>query len=245
MTEPAPIFLWQTGGCWGLPSTSPFSIKLEAWLRMNGVPFEIRVLRGRPRSANRKIPYIEHPDGRIVGDSGVIMATLREERGLTLDEGLDPRQQAIAIAVTRMLEDHFYWAIVWDRWFVSEHWPATRQAYFGWLPAPLRGFVPGLLRRAVRRAFDGQGFGRMPTEQIVTRARQDLGALAQLLGDGEHMLGRPSSLDATVFAFVASALWPPFDGPLQRAAREHTNLVALCERTRARWWSLAGPGDLD
>ncbi|MDX1406576.1 MAG: Tom37 metaxin N-terminal-like domain-containing protein, partial [Saprospiraceae bacterium] len=47
-------------------------------------------------------------------------------------------QRAIATAVTRMLEDHLYWAITWDRWMLDEHWALTRRAYFGWMPAPLR-----------------------------------------------------------------------------------------------------------
>lgn len=245
MPAAPPLLLWQTDACWGLPSTSPFSIKLEAWLRMAQVPFEVRVLRGRPRSASGKIPYVELPDGRIIGDSAVIMQTLTDERGVSLDEGLSAEQRATATAITRMLEDHFYWAIVWDRWAVPEHWALTRSAYFGFMPAPLRVLGGALLRRGVIKALHAQGFGRMPPEQIVRRAQQDLEALALRLGDAEHILNRPCGLDATVFAFVASALRPPFDGPLQQAVRRHDNLVSWCERFEARWWSLAGPDDLD
>lgn len=237
MAEAAPIVLWQLGPCWGMPSGSPFCTKLETWLRMAELPYEARVITGLPRSATRKAPYVELADGRRIADSGVIIETLTAERGVTLDEGLDARQQALALALTRLLEDHLYWAIVWDRWAVDEHWAQTRPAYFGTLPVPLRWLVPGLARRGVRRSLHGQGFGRMTDDAILARAERDLAALAALLGDQEHWLGRPSSLDATAHAFLAAVARPPFGGPLQRAIARHPNLTAFCERIEAKWWS--------
>ena len=236
MTEPAKIALWQPPPCWGMPSTSPFCIKLEAWLRMAGLPYEVRPLQGLPRSPTRKIPYVELPDGRLLADSGAIIDALTAERGVTLDDGLSERQRGLANAVTRMLEDHFYWALVWDRWMVPAHWAQTRVVYFGRLPPPLRWLVPPLVNRAVRRSLDGQGFGRIGEAAILARAERDLAALVGLLGDEEHLLGRPATVDATIYAFLVSALRPPFDGPLQRAAARHAALIAFCERFEARWW---------
>lgn len=236
MTEPAAIVLWQTPACWGLPSTSPFCIKLESWLRMAGLRYEARVLQGLPRSPTGKIPYVELGDGRLLADSGVIIDTLTAERGVELDAGLEGRERALATAVTRMLEDHLYWAVAWDRWIPAAHWAKTRVAYFGALPGPLRWLAPPLARRGVKRALHGQGFGRMSEAAIMARAERDLGALASLLEGHEHLLGRPASVDATMYAFVASALRPPFDGPLQRAVARHASLTAFCERFEQRWW---------
>ena len=234
VTHEAPLELWLLRPCWGMASGSPFCVKLDAWLRMAGLPFEVRVLEGLPKSANGKAPYVVLPDGRTIADSAVIMETLAHERGLTLDEGLDDDQRALATAVTRMLEDHFYWVIAWDRWVPAEHWALTREAYFGAMPIPLRWLVPPIARRGMKRSLDGQGFGRMTDALILERADRDLEALSRLLGDEEHLLGRPSSLDATVFAFVTAASDPPFDGPLQRLVARRDNLVAFCDRVRAR-----------
>ncbi len=236
MTEPGPILLWQSPPCWGMASTSPFCIKLEAWLRMTGLKYEARVLDRFPRSSTGKIPYVELPGGRILADSGHIIDVLSAERGIALDAGLDERSRGLAVAVTRMLEDHFYWAIGWDRWVPPAHWARTRVAYFGGLPGPLRWLLPPLARRGVLRALHGQGFGRMSGAMIIQRAERDLAALASLLGDREHLLGRPAAIDATIYAFLVSALRPPFDGPLQHAVARHPDLVALCERFERRWW---------
>lgn len=237
MTESAPVILWQSPPCWGTPSSSPFCIKLEAWLRMGGVAYEARVLAGLPRSPTRKIPYVELADGRLIADSGVIMETLGRERGIDLDAGLDPRARGLAVAARRLLEDHLYWVIAWDRWIPAAHWTKTRQAYFGGLPGPLRWLVPPLARRAVRQALHGQGVGRMSDAALLDRLNQDLDALSALLGDQEHLLGRPATIDAILFAFVLAALRPPFDGPVQRAVAERTNLVRFCGRFERRWFS--------
>lgn len=220
----------------GLPSASPFCIKLETWLKMAELPYEVRVVQGPPRSSNGKVPWVELGDGRRLADSGAIMATLAQERSVSLDAGLDERSRALAVAITRVLEDHLYWAVVCDRWRVSSHWAQTRVAYFGAQPVPLRWLVPAVARRGVLRALHGQGFGRLDDDAVIARARHDLGALAELLDDQEHWLGRPSSLDATAYAFLASAASPPFDGPLQRAVAQHSNLIAFIERMQQRWW---------
>lgn len=234
--SPEPVVLWQFDACWGQPSASPFCVKLETWLRMVGVPHRVEIVRGPPRSPNRKAPYVELPGGRIIADSGVVIDQLGAELGCSLDEGLDPAQQATVTAFTRLLEDHFYWAIVWDRWIIPEHWPHTRRAYFGGLPWPVRRLVPALIRRGMVRVFDGQGFGRMPEARIEARIEQDLDALEAQIGDGEHVLDRPSRLDATAHGFVLGALRTPFDGPLRRAVERRASLVRFCERVEARWW---------
>ena len=203
---------------------------------MAGIAYEARVLDGLPRSPSGKIPYVDLPDGRLLADSGAILDTLTAERGVELDAGLDARARGLAVAVTRLLEDHFYWAIAWDRWIPAAHWARTRVAYFGRLPGPLRWLVPPLARRGVRQALRGQGFGRMHEAAILARAERDLAAVAALLGEQEHLLGRPAGVDATLYAFLVSAARPPFDGPLQRAVARHANLLAFCGRFEARWW---------
>lgn len=221
---------------WGSASASPFCTKLETWLRMAELPHEARVLTGLPRSPNRKVPYVELADGRLLADTGPIIATLSAEQGVALDADLDAEQQATATLITRLLEDHFYWCIIWDRWAVASHWAQTKVTYFGSLPVPLRWLVPIIARRGVLRAMHGQGFGRMSDDAIVDRAKRDLEALSQLLSDREFFLGIPSSIDATAHAFLSAALRPPFEGPLQRLMGEYPSLTAFCDRVDARWW---------
>ena len=221
---------------WGSASASPFCTKLETWLRMADLPHEARVLTGPPRSPNRKVPYVQLPDGRLLADTGPIIATLTAEYGVTLDAELDAEQRARTTFLTRLLEDHFYWFLIWDRWAVASHWARTKVTYFGALPVPLRWLVPIIARRGVLRAMHGQGFGRMNDEALLERARQDLDALSQSLGERSFFIDEPSSIDATAHAFLSAALRPPFDGPLQRLVAEYPSLTAFCDRVDARWY---------
>ncbi|MCA9717147.1 MAG: glutathione S-transferase family protein [Myxococcales bacterium] len=236
MNDDDRLILWQTPACWGAPSTSPFSIKLETWLRMAELPYEARSLTRPPRSSTGKIPYIERADGSLLADSGVIIDALTRERGVTLDDGLTPRQRALATAITRTLEDHFYWSLAWDRIAVDAHWRVTRAAYFVGLPWPLPTIAPPVLRRGMLRALHGQGFGRMPEAEIMDRVRRDLDALVELIDGPDGVLGRPSSVDATVYGFLLAARCPPWDGPLQRAVNERPALTGFCDAVARRVW---------
>ncbi|MCP4807595.1 MAG: hypothetical protein GY913_10285 [Proteobacteria bacterium] len=58
--------LWKLPPLWGLPSPSPFVVKLETWLRMAEIPYHSRHLSRPPQSRSGKIPYIELVSGELV-----------------------------------------------------------------------------------------------------------------------------------------------------------------------------------
>ncbi|MCB9763254.1 MAG: glutathione S-transferase family protein [Alphaproteobacteria bacterium] len=234
---PDPIKLHIMPPCWGLPSASPFVLKLQTWLRVVDIPHETCVLSGPPRSPTGKVPYIEEADGTLICDTPVIMAHLTERFGVTLDEGLSEADQARATLLQRLFEDHLYWAMVTWRWRVDEGWAHSRVGYFGGLPPVVRDVAPWFIRRQVMQAQHGQGFGRMPLEQIWARVEQDLRALSVTLGDQEHFLGRLSTIDATAYGFLANLALEPHDSPLKDRIQAHDNLVAFVERMKARWWA--------
>jgi glutathione S-transferase len=64
-----------------------------------------------------------------------------------------------------------------------------------------------MIRRKVRGNLHGQGLGRFSPEERKTLLQLDIASLSTLLADKPYMLGAaPCWLDATVFAFLASAL---------------------------------------
>jgi len=63
-----------------------------------------------------------------------------------------------------------------------------------------------------------------------------LGA-ADFLGDKPFFLGaRPSSLDATAYAFLANILWVPLESPLKAHAQTYPQLAAYCARMREKYY---------
>jgi glutathione S-transferase len=124
----------------------------------------------------------------------------------------------------RLCEEHLYWLIIRDRWIDDAGWEITKHAYFDRLPAPLRLFVPALIRRVVRRDAHGQGLHRLSREALLARAQADLSALSQTLGDSAYFLGQKSSADAIVLAFLANIYLVPYVGILAEAAQPFENL---------------------
>jgi glutathione S-transferase len=229
---------------WGLPSPSPFCLKLETWLRFAGIPYDALSLDRPPQSKTRKFPYLLLDDGSILADSKLIIGRLAREHGTDLDAGQTPEQQAQAHAVLRLVEDSLYFAAAWERWMLPASWPLTRDANFGTLPGPLRAIVASLVRRKLKRALHGQGILRYEPEQVAARGIADIRALSALLGQRDYFQGeRPGEADASVYGALANLLGFPERTPLRSAVEACPNLVAFCRRIEDRYWRKpAAPG---
>lgn len=234
--EPVRIVIFE--GDVPLPSPSPACLKALTFLRMAGVPYEVSVPTGPPRSSTGKVPYLERPDGTVLPESQAIIEALTAERSLTLDAHLSPTDRATALAYRRMIEDHLYFALLARRWIDGPQWPITRARYFGSLPGPLRLLLPPFLRRRVLRDAWGQGLARRPLAEVYAEGAADVRALAVLLGDRDWFFGQPSSFDATAYGTLAQIALPAdHDWPVRDALLGSPGLVAWLERVRATWWS--------
>lgn len=228
------------GRPWGSPNFSPFCTKLETYLRMTGIEHEVRA--GDPRRAPKgKIPYASI-DGEILGDSELILEQLRRTRGDALDAQLTDRERALGHAVRRMLEEGTYFVSMYQRWHDDRGYEVLYPAFSALLPAALRVLVMPLIRGRARSTLRLQGTGRHSAEEVYAIGRRDLDALSTLLADQPYLLGdRPSSYDATVYAFAEGILSFPYDSPMRAHARGKANLVAYRARMRARWFPELAP----
>jgi glutathione S-transferase len=229
------ITLHQGPAAWGIANTSPFCLKLESYLRMTKVPYTVKGADFR-KAPTGKIPFIED-DGKLVGDSQLVIEHLKRKHGDVLDAKLTPEQVAQGHAVRRMLEESTYWHILQVRWAAEDGWKLYRPIFEALFPPVVGKVVPGMIRRSVLKALRAHGLGRHQSEHIVEMGKADLAALAVLLGDKPFLLGeQPTSFDATVYGFVASILVFPVDSPLRRFAQEQQNLVRYVERFQQRYF---------
>jgi glutathione S-transferase len=222
---------------WGLPSIGPFCLKLEAWLRMMDVPYT-NVVDATPfRGPKGKLPWIEH-DGNKLGDSGFIIDYLERRLGRSPDDGLTAEERAVSNAFRRMLEENFYWTLVYDRWMVDENWPLTKTTVLGSIPAPARAVIAPVARRGVAKQLAAHGIGRHSRDEIHAIGRRDIGAVADFLGDKPYMLGdRPRSIDAVAYGILANVLMVPVESPVKQEGLARENLVRYLDRIRTRYFS--------
>lgn len=223
-------------GRWGLPTVSPFCLKLDAFLRMTGIEHKSITASTPFGGPKKKAPWIEH-DGRKIGDSSLIIEYLKETFGVDPDAHLDARQRATTHTIQRLVEENLYWAMVYDRWCRDENWPILKNSVLGDIPAPARALLAPYARRSVKKQLAGHGLGLHSPEDIESIARRDIDALAALLGDAPWFHGEtPSMADATVYSLLANILWVKFESPMKAMIEAHPPLVAMLEAFRERYF---------
>ncbi|KAI8820367.1 uncharacterized protein EV422DRAFT_67980 [Fimicolochytrium jonesii] len=225
---------------WGHPNASPFSLKLETWLLMAKIPYV--VIRGFDLKAapKGKIPFIEM-DGIKMGDSELIIQFLQTrfpDHQVVGDLTLTPEQLAQGHAFNRMVSEHTVACMGQSRNVDNIH--DTLRAYTGLsgpLPLALK-FIARLIRRGTAKKLANQGLGRHSAQEIYAIGCRDLKAIADFLGTKRFMLGdQPTSVDASVFAILASIMWIPVEFPMKTYAyKELPVLDQYLWRVRKAVW---------
>lgn len=229
------LTLYQFECSWEVRNPSPFTLKLETYLRMAGIPFTVQTNVDLRKAPKGKIPFIEL-DGRFVGDSAFIIDLLNRKHGIHLDKSLSPEEKAISLAFQKLIEEHLYWVGLYSRWFEEDNWRMTREAFFTMIPAWIRPVVTALIRRRVQGYMIGQGMFRHSRDEIYRFGEEDLKALADFLGEKKYFMGsEPTELDASAYGFLANLYWTPCRSPLLDAAHELPSLLKYCERMRERF----------
>jgi glutathione S-transferase len=223
----------------GVADFSPFGLKVQAYLRMIGVPYTAKL--GDPRTGpKKKIPFIDD-EGTRVGDSGLILDYLKKKHGDTLDAKLTPEQHALGHLVRRTLEESLYWVLIYSRWLEDGAWPHVREMLLPVMPPVIGSLIAnGPIRGSVRKSAFAQGIGRHARDHIYAIGCADVDAIAAVLGDKPFLLGdAPSSYDATLYGFIANTLAFPAESPMTVRARSHANLVAFVQRVNDTYWAAA------
>lgn len=227
--------LYQFERTWNIPNLSPFCCKIETYLRMADIDYEIVPVLpiGAPKG---KLPYIED-NGRIIGDSHFIVIYLKSSY-TNLDEDLNDDELAISIAMQRLLEEHLFWAVLYSRWqYTDENWKINKKAIFGRLPPVIRDIVANRTRRKIQRQIYGHGTGRHQAEEIFALGKQDLDALSAALANKKYFLGdQPTTLDSSAFGLLINIIGCPIESPLKDYGLTKKNLSDYVNRVKHEFY---------
>ncbi len=220
-------------GAYGQPSVSPFCTKTMVFMKIAGI--EHKAKPGDPRSApNGKLPCLRHEDG-IIPDSGLIQEWLKTNMGADMDADLTAQQQATGHVIRRMLEENLYWILVYSRWIDEAGWVQQKPVLQTMLPKMVRGFLPGILRKGLKKSLHAHGIGRHPQETIYAHGADDLQALEDMI-EGPFLFGdKLSSHDINIFAFVGGLYANPASSAIQDKANASPKLKALCEAVQTAY----------
>lgn len=224
------------GPFFGLPDASPFCIKALTLMKMSGLDFETRQMSFK-QAPKGKAPYLK--DGELlVGDSHFIQRHLETAHGVDFSGGYDAAALARGWAVTRMMEEHFYFIEANIRWARDENFYKGPYRFFGGVPAPVRKLVAGIVRRKVLKSHHGQGIGRHSDAQRLELAKGDLDAVEAMLEGNNFLLGfRPCAADAAVFGQIWGAECDFFDSELGDYIRSRPVLMSYSRRMQQLYFA--------
>jgi glutathione S-transferase len=227
--------LYQFERTWGIPNLSPFCCKIETYLRMADIDYEIKPVLplGAPKG---KLPYIED-GGQTLGDSRFITAYLKSAYE-DLDKGLSSTQLATSIAMQRLLEEHLFWVALYSRWqYTDKNWQINKEAIFGKLPPILRDIIATHTRKKIKQQIYGHGISRHSAKEIFLLGQQDMDALATVLGDKPYFLGnQPTVLDTSAFGLLINIIGCPIESPLKEYGLSKDNLIRYVDRIKDQFY---------
>lgn len=230
------ITLHQPPRVWGIPNMSPFCVKLETYFRMTKVEYKVRRadIKVAPKG---RIPYVEI-DGKILGDSTLIIEYLKKKNGDPLDANLTKEQKALSLAVQGMVEEHLYFAAAALRWSDENSLEHVRKVFLGFLPPVIGPVIFKVIRKSFYKVLNAHGMGQHSRKDIVEFAIRDLTAVSDLLDRRSFFHGEePTSIDAILYGFLVQLLWVPWDNELKQHALSLKNLEPYCQRMKQKYWA--------
>ncbi len=226
------IKLFQFPACWGIPNASPFCMKMETYLRMAKLPYEVVNVMDPRKAPKGKLPFIID-NGQTIADSSLIIDYLKHQYGDSLDANLTPVQQAQGLCIQRLIEEHLYWCMLYSRWCDAANWPTTKNVLFAKVPWWLRNLIAHSVKKAMRQDLHASGIGRHQQSEIYQMGVADLKALTTILSQHPFILGeQPTSLDACVYGFLLNLIAVPTLSPMNDYAKSDKVLLQYSEKMK-------------
>ena len=226
-------------------SLSPFTYKVDLWLRMTGVPYEeitkttAELIAEAPRGL---IPYVEF-EGEIIDDSSIIIDLLKERYNDPMNDKRLSREQQIQGGLIKSLCEYELNALMAYGRFAHKDSDYKTLASFNLgdtVSEEQRDQAIEEFRALVLNMLHVWRIGRRDSEFIDKQLRKCLGYLSDILGTRHWLFDDvPCVHDIELCAMVTSLVHYPFRNPQVEISREYTNLVEYCDRIRNTYYDLS------
>jgi len=214
-------------------SVSPFSLKVETWLKLKGIDYEnVYTVRFGQKG---QIPYVEL-NGEQIPDSNVIIQKLTVHFQVPPEE-LSAQQVALGHSVIRMVENHTAQGNF--LWRYTNQGSAFLPRYFPWQTPVKQAITKFMFKRGMRLRMHLHGIGRHSDEEIKDFICEDLTAISKLLGDKKYIFGDTmTTTDCSLFGHLAQFHYVKLpEYPHQEFLRDKCpNLVNFVENIEKELW---------
>lgn len=203
-------------------------MKVEVFLKLAGLPYEVQSENNPGSSPSGKLPFIKiGPE--VITDSRFIISELSTRYNVDLDAGLSDYERSLGFVISRTCDDALYWELFRQRWKRDESWGAMKRTFFQELPNVLRPLLPKLIRRKMLTRLDQHGVGLLTEDQVLVLIEGTLRSISHILSNKQFVLGdQPRLVDASVYPILAGLAYPLFSGPEREMVNSFDNLKAYC-----------------
>ncbi len=225
---------------WTVPCLGPMTTKVAYYLTLAGLSFEFVTtdLSQLDRdSPNGKVPFIDD-EGTLLADSTLIIDHLRRRYGDALGMGVTPREAATMLAFNRLIDDHLYWiSVVQPRYVDDGDW----HRYLCMIArtdnlSPEAEAFGDAWRARVLNGYHNAGWARLSSETLYARARADIDALSDQLGERPYFMGdEPRWIDASALSILRHIIDAPFSFDTKHHGATKRNLVAYMKRMKEQF----------
>ncbi|KAK3871266.1 hypothetical protein Pcinc_023581 [Petrolisthes cinctipes] len=184
------------------PNLSPFALKVETFLRLANIKYEVDSK--SPYGPKGKCPWITI-NGEDVADSEFVLDNLTQRFNINLESHLSTQQVASLEAVRVLADEHLFWCVItWRYWLDRCVTFLTTQD----LGLFFNTFIPVFMVPGIKHRSREQGIGLHSPEEIYQICKKDCATLAGVLGDNDFFGGeKPSRADCAVFGQLAQLMW--------------------------------------
>ncbi|KRZ10267.1 Uncharacterized protein T11_5437, partial [Trichinella zimbabwensis] len=233
------VYLFQPPRSTYIPNISPFSLKLETWLRMNEIPYESIAVDMTNTSKKGQLPFVEL-NGKEIADSNFIIDELSVHFKKEDCEDKTALEKATLRAFESLIEDSLLWVVVVIR---SNHCDVlfNDNSFIRLLPAafrPIRAIAAKIFSNKLKTKAFHQGIGRHTLTEVTTIGQNLVKAISVFLGDKTYLSGeKPTKLDAVAFGHLSQLWYTPVESELKKYIEsECANVVQYLERMKTSFW---------
>jgi glutathione S-transferase len=195
----------------GWASFSPFVLEVARALGLAKLPFEhryVNMMKLKELNPLGQLPVLIVGDEKIA-DSTKILQRIELLAPGSMTGGLEGRALGEAWLWEEFADVALYPYVLATRWADDRGWPVPRAAFFGSIPAPVRGLVSSMVRRATVKKLVARDFTRAGLDACYERLYRVLDDLDERAPEDGFWLGaRPSVADLGLFAHLHSLRLP-------------------------------------
>jgi hypothetical protein len=192
----------------GVSDGSPYVARVECYLRLIDKPYVKAASVDLSENPRGKMP-MANVFGTMVDDSARILEAIQCHYDIDADKGLTAQQKANGHLVRRLMTGSLYWVRLHMNFGMEHGREAVRNGFKDSIPAALMPLIFPMVIRGQQANLDGQGIGKLTHNEIIEMGKEDLRALATLLGNNKYVLGTKEATvyDCDVYAFVSHCFY--------------------------------------